>query len=233
MRAILSFFKLLIFGIWSFIAIMLGGLLYIFQWKDGMAWIAKYFWAPIVIPLIGGWAKIEGLDKIDPKQSYLIMGNHNSFIDIPVLFKTMPFYTYFIAKKELRKIPLLGWYIDAYGMIYIDRSDRIKAKESIAHAGKLVSAGKHVIIFPEGTKSKDGNITAFKKGGFHLAEQAQVPILPLKIDGARKVWPNKQPFKLGFGKIKVIIGDPIWPEDLKEMEISDQAKYVREMILKL
>ena len=66
-----------------------------------------------------------------------------------------------------------------------------------------------------------------------MAEQAQVPILPLKIDGARKVWPNKQPFKLGFGKIKVIVGDPIWPEDLKEMEISDQAKYVREMILKL
>ena len=233
MRAILSFIKLLIFGIWSFIAIMIGGFLYIVRWKDGMAWIAKYFWAPVVLPVIGARVTIEGIEKIDPKQSYLIMGNHNSFIDIPVLFKTMPFYTYFIAKKELRKIPLLGWYIEAYGMIYIDRSDRLKAKESIAHAGKLVSQGKRIIIFPEGTKSKDGKIAPFKKGGFHLAEQAQVPILPLKIEGARKVWPNKQPFKLGFGSIKVIVGDAIWPDDLKEMEIGDRTNYIREMIKKL
>ena len=73
MRAILSFFKLLIFGIWSFIAIMLGGLLYNFQWKDGMAWIAKYFWAPIVIPLIGGWAKIESRPIEVWKLLYLLM----------------------------------------------------------------------------------------------------------------------------------------------------------------
>jgi 1-acyl-sn-glycerol-3-phosphate acyltransferase len=233
MRAVLSFFKLIIFGIWSFISIMFGGLLYLFQWKDGMAWIAKYFWSPFVIPLLGGRIRTEGLEKIDPKQSYLIMGNHNSFIDIPVLFKTMPFYTYFIAKKELKKIPLLGWYIGAYGMIYIDRSDSSKAKASIVKAADLVSKGKHIIIFPEGTKSKDGKIGPFKKGGFHLAEQAQVPILPIKIEGAHKVWPNKKPFKLGFGKIKMIVGDPIWPDDLKEMEIGDRAKFVREIILKL
>ncbi|MFT5824401.1 MAG: 1-acyl-sn-glycerol-3-phosphate acyltransferase [Crocinitomix sp.] len=233
MRAILSFFKLLIFGIWSFLAIMIGGLLFIVRWKDGMAWVAKYFWSPIVIPLIGARIRTEGMDKIDPKQSYLIMGNHNSFIDIPVLFKTMPFYTYFIAKKELRKIPLLGWYIQAYGMIYIDRTDRLKAKESIVHAAKLVAKGKHIIIFPEGTKSKDGKIAPFKKGGFHLTELAQVPILPIKIEGARKIWPNKKPFKLGFGTIKVIVGDPIWPADLEEMSIADRAVYVREVISKL
>jgi 1-acyl-sn-glycerol-3-phosphate acyltransferase len=118
-------------------------------------------------------------------------------------------------------------------MIYIDRSDSNKAKASIAKAADLVSKGKHIIIFPEGTKSKDGKIAPFKKGGFHLVQQAGVPILPIHIEGARKVWPNKKAFQLGRGTITVKIGDPIWPDDLKEMEIGDQAKFVREIILKI
>ncbi len=230
MRPIISFIKLAIFGIWSFLAIVFGGLLYLVRIKNGMAWIAKYFWSPFVIPLIGGKIKIENGDRIDPKQSYLIMANHNSFIDIPVLFKAMPFYTYFIAKKEIKKIPLLGWYVGAYGMIYIDRSDSAKAKVSIAHAAKLIEAGKHVIIFPEGTKSKDGKIAAFKKGGFHLAEQSNVPILPIKIEGATQVWPNKQPFKLGFGRITVKVGKPITANELEKMELQTRVEYVRALI---
>lgn len=195
-----------------------------------MEWIAKYFWSPFVIPLIGGKLKIENAERIDPKQSYLIMANHNSFIDIPVLFKSMPFYTYFIAKKEIKKIPLLGWYVKAYGMIYIDRSDSAKAKSSIAHAAKLIESGRHVIIFPEGTKSKDGKIAPFKKGGFHLAAQCNVPILPVKIEGARKVWPNKQPFKLGRGTITVKIGTPLKMEELAKMEFNTRVAYVQEII---
>jgi 1-acyl-sn-glycerol-3-phosphate acyltransferase len=230
MRPIISFIKLAIFGIWSFLAIVFGGLLYLVRIKNGMTWIAKYFWSPFVIPLIGGKLKIENGDRIDPKQSYLIMANHNSFIDIPVLFKAMPFYTYFIAKKEIKKIPLLGWYVGAYGMIYIDRSDSAKAKVSIAHAAKLIEAGKHVIIFPEGTKSKDGKIAAFKKGGFHLAEQSNVPILPIKIEGATQVWPNKQPFKLGFGRITVKVGKPITANELEKMELQTRVEYVRALI---
>lgn len=81
-------------------------------------------------------------------------------------------------------------------MIYIDRSDSKKAQESIAVAASLIEAGKHVIIFPEGTKSKDGKIGPFKKGGFHLAQQANVAILPIKIEGAQFVWPNKKPFSI-------------------------------------
>lgn len=230
MRPIISFIKLAIFGIWSFLAIVFGGLLYFVRIKNGMAWIAKYFWSPFVIPLIGGKLIIENGDRINPKQSYLIMANHNSFIDIPVLFKAMPFYTYFIAKKEIKKIPLLGWYVGAYGMIYIDRSDSAKAKVSIARAAQLIEAGKHVIIFPEGTKSKDGKIAAFKKGGFHLAEQSNVPILPIKIEGAIKVWPNKQPFKLGFGRITVKVGKPITTDELEKMELQTRVDYVRSVI---
>lgn len=231
MRAIFSSIKLLFFGIWSFLAIMFGGILYLFRVRTGMAWIAKYFWSPVVLRLMQARIRVENVERIDPNQSYLIMANHNSFIDIPVLFKTMPFYTYFIAKKELRKIPLLGWYIGAYGMIYIDRSDRIKAQESIAKAGELIAAGKHVIIFPEGTKSKDGKIAPFKKGGFHLAKRAGVPILPLHITGARKIWPNKKPFELGRGTITVKVGEPILPESLADMDVSQQAVFVRDYIL--
>jgi len=233
MKAVFSVLKLFLFGIWSFVAIMLGGLLYIFQVKNGMAWIAKYFWSPVVIPLMQAKLEIQHLDRIDPNANYLIMANHNSFIDIPILFKSLPFYTYFIAKKELKKIPLLGWYIGAYGMIFIDRSDRVKSKESIAEAGKLIANGKRVIIFPEGTKSKDGKIAPFKKGGFHLAEQANVQILPVKIEGARTVWPNKQPLKLGSGKIIVKIGEPVPRAALSGKEIAEQANALRNILLEL
>lgn len=233
MKAVFSVLKLFLFGIWSFVAIMLGGLLYIFQVKNGMAWIAKYFWSPVVIPLMQAKLEIQHLDRIDPNANYLIMANHNSFIDIPILFKSLPFYTYFIAKKELKKIPLLGWYIGAYGMIFIDRSDRAKSKESIAEAGKLIANGKRVIIFPEGTKSKDGKIAPFKKGGFHLAEQADVQILPIKIEGARGVWPNKQPLKLGRGKIIVKIGEPVLRKALSGKEIAEQANDLRNILLEL
>lgn len=230
MRAILSSIKLLLFGVWSFLAILLGGFLNLIRVPNGMEWVAKYFWSPVALFVMQARVKTEGFDKIDPKENYLIMANHNSFIDIPILFKTLPFYTYFIAKKELRKIPLLGRYIKAYGMIYIDRSDRTKAKQSIARAGELIRDGKHVIIFPEGTKSKDGHLGPFKKGGFHLAAQANVPILPIKLHGARKVWPNKQPFRLGRGKIRVIAADPISPEVLKDMELDNRIAYVRNII---
>lgn len=233
MRAIVSVFKLLFFGIWSFIAIIIGGFLYLIQIKSGMAWIAKHFWSPVVIPMLGAKLVIEHKERIDPTQAYLIMGNHNSFIDIPILFKAMPFYTYFIAKKEIKKIPLLGWYVKAYGMIYIDRSDSSKAKLSIAEAAKLVNNGKRVIIFPEGTKSKDGNLGTFKKGGFHLAEQSKVPILPVKIEGARKVWPNKKPFQLGFGKITVKVGHPIPHDQLSKMEFDERVNFVRDLIEKM
>lgn len=233
MRAIVSIVKLFFFGLWSFISILLGGLLYLFRIKFGMEWVAKHFWSPVVLPLLGAKISCENLDQISPKKSYLIMANHNSFIDIPVLFKTLPFYTYFIAKKELKKVPLLGWYIKAYGMIFIDRSDRIKAQKSIEIAGELIANGKHVIIFPEGTKSKDGLIAPFKKGGFHLAQQANVDILPVKIEGARNVWPNKQSLQLKSGKIHVKIGKPISQNELRQKEIAEQVTFVRQYIMEL
>lgn len=230
MRVVISSIKLFFFGLWSFLSIVLGAILNLIQIPNGMEWVAKHFWSPVALFVMQTRIKVEGFDKIDPKENYLIMANHNSFIDIPVLFKTLPFYTYFIAKKELRKIPLLGWYIKAYGMIYIDRSDRTKAKQSIAIASSLIQKGKHVIIFPEGTKSKDGNLGPFKKGGFHLAAQAGVPILPIKLHGARNVWPNKQPFNLSRGKIEVVIADPIYPEALENMILDDQIMHIRNII---
>ncbi len=209
---------------------MIGGFAYLIRIKNGMEWMAKRFWAPVVLKILQAKVKIENEERLDPNQSYLIMANHNSFIDFPVLFNKLPFYTYFIAKKELRKIPLLGWYIESYGMIYIDRSDRINSQKSIVAAGKLIASGKRVIIFPEGTKSKDGKIGPFKKGGFHLAKQANVPILPIKIENARNVWPNKKTFQLRRGQITVKIGNPIEQKELENMGILEQTIFVKKII---
>ena len=110
----------------------------------------------------------------------------------------------------------------------------VKVKiEGFDKVDNYIGNGKVVIIFPEGTKSKDGNIAIFKKGGFHLAQQAQTQILPIKIKGAREVWPNKRPFCLRRGVIKLIIGTPIQPKELQSMEIGAQAEHVRSIITNL
>ena len=233
MIAVFSVVKLFFFGLLSLISIILGAILYPFRINEVMMLIMRKFWSPVVLKLLGVKVKIEGFDKVDKNANYLIMANHNSFVDIPVLSHSLPFNTFFIAKQELGKVPLLGWYIRASGMILIDRSNRIKANQSIALAANYIGNGKVVIIFPEGTKSKDGNIAIFKKGGFHLAQQAQTQILPIKIKGAREVWPNKRPFCLRRGVIKLIIGTPIQPKELQSMEIGAQAEHVRSIITNL
>jgi 1-acyl-sn-glycerol-3-phosphate acyltransferase len=233
MRALFSVFKLILFGIWSLLTIVLGAVLYPFKIDGIMMSLGRFFWSPVVFFIMQTRLKRINFDRVDPAKTYIVMANHNSFMDIPVIFRCIPFNAYFIAKKELGKIPLLGWYIRASGMILIDRTNRIKSNESIAKAAILVAKGKSVMIFPEGTKSRDGKIGPFKKGGFHLAEQSKVPILPIKIEGADYVWPNKKPFQLKRGKITVKYGEPIESAELEEMHMEERAKFVREIIQNL
>lgn len=193
--------------IWSVLMISSSLVLILFTWNPKYSVTqARTMWAPGILWVCGIRLKVLGTEKLNKKDSYVFVCNHQSYLDIPFLFKGIPVNLYFVAKKELKKIPFLGWYMMATGMIFIDRSNRQKSVESLRKAGRLIHDGKSVIMFPEGTRSKDGQLAPFKKGPFMLARQADVCVVPVGIyepDG------DFQLMKWKSTPIEVRIGEPV------------------------
>ena len=152
--------------------------------------------------------KVKGLSKIDPTTSCIYMCNHQSNFDIPVLLAYLKVQFRWLAKAELFRIPLFGFAMRRAGYISIDRTDRQAAFISLKTAAKTIREGASVIIFPEGTRSPDGNISPFKKGGFVLALDSEIPIVPVILHGTRSIMPKKQ-LRIVPGTVVVEITEPI------------------------
>lgn len=133
---------------------------------------------------------VRGRENIDPSRTYLVMSNHQSHFDIPVLFFAFGPNLRMITKKELFKIPVFGPALKGAGFISIDRGDRAKALTALESAKGFLSSGTHIWIAPEGTRSLTGDLLPFKKGGFVLALDTGLPILPVSIRGTRNVLPK-------------------------------------------
>jgi len=234
MLTVISVIKLLIIAIWSILCITTATLVYLVSFqKNVMLFLAKNLWARPMLIFVGSRVVVHGKEKLTKGQHYLIMANHASYADIPALFRALPFYLHFIAKMELKKVPFLGWYMGLSGMIFIDRQNKVKSKQSIDAAAELIKKGKSVVIYPEGTTSQDGKIHRFKKGGLHLALASESVILPVRIKGTFKAWPNNSNFKLRGGKIDVFIGNPIPFEDYKNRDHDEFIDEVREEVIAL
>lgn len=162
----------------------------------------------------------------------VLMANHQSHTDIVALIEALPIVPGFLAKKELRRIPFLGAAMEVGGHVFIDRTHRSKAFEAIAEAAASVRAGTPIVIFPEGTRGDDEAISPFKKGGFHLARQARVPIVPIGIRGTRRILP-KHGRRLCSGTVEVHIGSPIPAEDVQGLTLPDLMARVRTRIADL
>jgi 1-acyl-sn-glycerol-3-phosphate acyltransferase len=144
----------------------------------------------------------------DPSQPCVFVANHQSLFDIPALALAMPSNFRMVAKRELVYIPIFGWALWLGGFIFIDRSDREKAIRRLDRAVRSIRRGRSVVVFAEGTRSPDGRLLPFKKGGFVLALQAGVPIVPVSIRGGRSILP-KGSFRARPGRIDIIIGAPV------------------------
>lgn len=166
------------------------------------------FWARSLLNIAGIDVKISGLEKIDPTQPYVFMSNHQSTFDIMTCLAILPGSARFLAKKELFRIPIFAQGMKAVGMIPIDRSNSKKARSSLDKAVQDIKNGVSVIIFPEGTRTRDGNIQPFKKGGFILAIQGQIPIAPMVLSGAMQVMQKKKLY-LQKGSINIEFLDPV------------------------
>jgi 1-acyl-sn-glycerol-3-phosphate acyltransferase len=165
-------------------------------------------WARWVIKICGLRVEVQGAKGVDCAYPCIFMSNHQSALDIVVLIATIPSSFRFVAKRELAVIPVFGWAMALGGHIFIDRADREKAIESLKRAEEKIRQGAKVILFPEGTRSRTGELAEFKRGGFRLAIGAQVPIVPVSISGTRNRLPKKS-LQVEPGEIKVVYGQAI------------------------
>ena len=201
-----------------------------------LAWLCAFFsktgnvphkvaimWAKSILFVSRVTVHVSGISNIDPEKSYIFMANHQSNFDILALFAGLPVQFRWLAKAELFKIPIFAQGMRGCGYISIDRRNRESAFQSIREAGEKIRNGASVMIFPEGTRSWDGKLLSFKKGGFVLAVDSGVPIVPMVITGSLAVMPKKQ-LKVKSGKILLRILSPI---DHSSMEISNKNELLQ------
>lgn len=188
-------------------------------------------WTNSVLFSAGVKLNIEGLEKIDKSKSYIFIGNHQSHFDVLSVFSAIPLTVRFMAKKELFQIPIFGWALYMSGTIRIDRSNRSRAISSMNNALDRIRSGVSVVVFPEGTRSEDGKIRSFKKGGFVLAIKGGIPIIPISISGSRFIL-RKHSNRVYPGKIKIVIGDPINTEDYGYQQREKLSDHVHNIIIK-
>ncbi|MCA9577072.1 MAG: lysophospholipid acyltransferase family protein [Polyangiales bacterium] len=135
---------------------------------------------------------VEGLEHVDPTRPHLVVSNHQSTYDIFVLMHLYPAELRMIAKKEMFRVPFVGGAMAAAEFVNIDRGDNARAREALEVARRRIESGINIWIAPEGTRSEDGRLLPFKTGGFMLALQTGIPILPVTVVGTQHVLPAKQ-----------------------------------------
>lgn len=174
---------------------------------EAIVWIGRR-WVSWILATCRIELECDGLDHVDPTQSYVFMSNHQSVIDTAAIVATLPVSWRFVAKRELLWVPFFGWTLGMGGHVIIDRGRRERAVRSLKRAAERIRGGTNVIIFPEGTRSESGVMGPFKSGGFHLAIEAGVPILPITVSGTNRITP-KGSLRIESGRVRIRYGKPI------------------------
>lgn len=193
---------------------------------DIWGWFGRRLWGPSILWFAG--AKVEVTSAKLPDGPLVFAANHESALDICVLFKVLPRNVRFIAKRELFEIPIFGWYMRIGGHVPVDRANRQSAVATLRRAGEMIRGGTSIIAFPEGTRSKDGLVHAFKKGPFVVAKEAGVPVVPVAIVGAGALNPKGNIYAVP-GTIQVRIGEAVMPSDFPDK--SDLLVEVRRRVI--
>ena len=171
-----------------------------------------FFWARLwsrgLLLASGVRLRVERAGGVEPQGRYIFMANHQSLFDIPVLLASLPGQTRFLAKQSLFRIPFFGWAIRAGGFIPVDREDRSRARDVFQAAAARLRAGTSVLVFPEETRSLDGRLLPFQRGGFLLALKSGLPIVPVGIQGTLQVQP-KHRMRISPRRVEVRYGSPL------------------------
>ncbi|OUX20921.1 MAG: hypothetical protein CBE10_01440 [bacterium TMED250] len=218
--------------IWTMILGTLGVLGSIFEWKGRyMGWIVRS-WAKIILKTSFIKFKVIGEENIKPDKHYFFAANHESEFDIPLVFASIKLQMVAVSKIELKNIPFLGWAMRAAGHIFVDRRNHSRALESMNKAKMSMARNpRSVIIFPEGTRSKNGEVLPFKKGGLVLAINLDMEVVPVGIKGTRLLLENK--FTSNDDKLILKIGRPIKTSSLNYEDRNILAENVRNQVVEL
>lgn len=176
---------------------------------DGVFLLSK-LWSWGLLAASGVRARVRFDAPLDPERSYVFLANHQSMFDIPLVMASVPVQLRFAAKRSLFRIPVFGWAIRAGGLIPVDRGDPRKARATFAAAQDRLSGGTSVLLFPEGSRSLDGLIHPFERGGFLLALKTGLPIVPVGIHGTLAVQ-RRGSVRIRGGRVAVHYGEPIDP----------------------
>jgi 1-acyl-sn-glycerol-3-phosphate acyltransferase len=188
------------------------------------------FWSRTILRISGIKVEIIGLENVDPDIPTVYLSNHGSLFDILAAVYAIPGTVRFIAKKELFRIPIFAQGMKIVGMIKIDRGNSAKARATINEAVDIMKKGVSVIVFPEGTRSREGNIRPFKKGGVILAINGKFPIIPVAISGSFHIM-KKNNLLLRKGKIKVHFVESINTDNYQIADRNILNDKVRDLIV--
>lgn len=169
--------------------------------------------------------KVTGIEKLDPKKSYVIAANHQSIYDIFVVYGWLPMIFKWVMKAELRRIPLVGKACESAGHIFINRKNPVSAKKSLDRAEAQLRNGVSVVVFPEGTRTYTGQMGKFKKGAFRMAADLQLPIVPVTLRGCFERLPRNG-FVVTPGLIEMIIHEPV---EVKGYEHEKQPELMQKL----
>ncbi len=188
-------------------------------------------WARLLCLWNGIQVEVEGLEHARANRAQVFLANHQSFFDIFALAGFLPVQLRWVAKASLFRIPFVGWSMHASGYIPVQRDDRKNAYKAFMASVDKLKSGASIVIFPEGTRSKDGRIGEFKKGGTLLAMRAGVPIVPVTLIGTGPIIP-KGSTSVRPGKVRIILSPPIEIETAKGQKESDLLPQIRDTICK-
>jgi 1-acyl-sn-glycerol-3-phosphate acyltransferase len=190
-------------------------------------WCART-WSRLILATTGVRVTVEGLERLQPGRTYVFAANHQSFYDIPIAFWRIPYQLRIISKDAIGRFPFLGWHLKRTGHMLVDRA-RPDRKSIFEWGARLTSNGLSLIIFPEGTRTRDGRVGPFKRGGFYIAVTAGLPIVPVSIVGSRHVM-LKGRLATYPGHVRVVIHDPIETAGLSEDDVRSLSERVRQVV---
>jgi len=191
-------------------------------------WCARW-WCRLVAWSIFARIRVHGVEHVRPGQSYVYMANHSSLIDTPALFAYLPYPFRIMAKRELFFVPFMGWHLWTAGHFPIDRRDRRRAARSLRRVIEGVRGGTSLVVFPEGTRTRDGRLQEFKPGTFKIALKAGVPIVPVTIRGTFRLLPSTT-LAPKPGRVDVILGEPIETRDYNHERLPELIERTKDVI---
>jgi 1-acyl-sn-glycerol-3-phosphate acyltransferase len=222
------FYLIPLIGVYTIVlgtASLLGSL---FESRGRFAHGCARLWSWLILATTGVSVEVRGLDRLTLDRTYVFVSNHQSIYDIPVIFANLPYQLRIIAKESLGSFPFLGWHLRRSGHLLVDR--RRPDRAGILDRWRaLVKEGLSLIIFPEGTRSLDGKLGAFKAGSFLLAIEARLPIVPISVDGTRFVM-HKGELTTKPGAVTLTVHPPVETSGLDVSGARDLAEQVRSVV---